>query len=461
VTEPATAEPATPPPASAAAPPKLSRRRRIVVWTLIVLASLIALVATLTTWVNRQMLNNAAWNRASVQIIQDPVVQSALATNLVNQLYENVNVAAELERRLPSSLKQLAAPAAAALQEPVTKSVQFLLGQPRFQQLFVRASDVAHQKLVNVLENKTGYGISTGNGVVTLDMSELLHELGAELGVPADALARLPANAGVVTVMKSDQLSAAQSGVRAVKVLSVWLLVLVFVLYGLAIYLAPGRRRKTLSHCGWGLVIVGLLVLVARRLLGNYVINGLTQPQNRMPVNHIWLYATEILGQVGYATIFYGLVAVLGAFIAGPTRLATALRRWAAPTLNTRPELTWGAAAFLLLLLVLWGPTHAMRTWWGILVFAALLALGVVVLRRETRAEFPQAGLEAGGESLGARIAATASGAAHRVSGAVHHEAEADPRSPAEELSRLAELRDKGAISEAEYEQAKKLALEP
>ena len=106
----------------------------------------------------------------------------------------------------------------------------------------------------------------------------------------------------------------------------VWLLVLVFVLYGLALYLAHGNRRKTLAHIGWGLVIVGLLVLVARRILGNYIVNGLTQPENRLPAHHIWLFATEILGQIGYATVLYGVVAVLGAFVAGPTRPATAMR---------------------------------------------------------------------------------------------------------------------------------------
>jgi len=41
------------------------------------------------------------------------------------------------------------------------------------QQLFLRASANAHEKLVNVLEDKTGFGISTGNGVVTLDVHQM------------------------------------------------------------------------------------------------------------------------------------------------------------------------------------------------------------------------------------------------------------------------------------------------
>ena len=48
-----------------AAPPTLGRWRRVVIWTLIVLASVIALVSTLTLWVDRQMFDNNSWRKAS------------------------------------------------------------------------------------------------------------------------------------------------------------------------------------------------------------------------------------------------------------------------------------------------------------------------------------------------------------------------------------------------------------
>ncbi len=174
----------------------MTRRRRIGVWSLVILASIIGFLSILTTFVNRQLLDNSSWNKASAKVIQDPQVRSAISTQLVNQLYNNVDVSAQLQTRLPKNLQQLAAPAAGALREPATKAVEYLLAQPRFQQLFVDASTLAHQQLVNVLENKTGYGIDTGNGSVTLDVRQLLTELGLELGVPQSALDNLPANAG-------------------------------------------------------------------------------------------------------------------------------------------------------------------------------------------------------------------------------------------------------------------------
>jgi len=137
--------------------------------------------------------------------------------------------------------------------------------------------------------------------------------------------------------MRSDQLSTAQTAVRAVKLLSVWLLVLVLVLYALAIYLAKGVRRRTLRNVGFALVLVGVVVLVVRRVAGNYAIDALTSPTYRGTVHDVWLIGSSILGEIGRATILYGLVAAAGAILAGPTAWALAARRFVAPTLNRRP----------------------------------------------------------------------------------------------------------------------------
>src|SRR3954471_4206737 len=212
-------------------------RRRALVWTLVVLASLLAFGSIVTTWVHRQMLDNQSWTNASARLIEDPEVQNALSVYLVNELYDKVDVAAALGERLPTELKPLAPSVAAGLRQPATDGVKRLLEAPRVQQLWVTANAVAQQKLVNVLEDKTGDGITTGDGVVTLDLSALVKQIGAQLGVPASALDRLPPDAGVITVMRSDQLSAAQAAVKGVRVLGSALLVVVLVLYALALYL--------------------------------------------------------------------------------------------------------------------------------------------------------------------------------------------------------------------------------
>jgi hypothetical protein len=106
----------------------------------------------------------------------------------------------------------------------------------------------------------------------------------------------------------------------------------------------------------------------------------------------VWGIGTGLLRNIGIAGILYGLVTAAGALLAGPTREATAVRRWMAPVVVARPAVMWGVVAAAYLLLVLWGPTWALRKPWWILFFAALIALGVAMLRRQMVREFPQDG---------------------------------------------------------------------
>jgi hypothetical protein len=394
----------------------MSGRRRAWVWVLIVGASLIGLASILTTWVERQMLDEQSWKTASAELIENPQVREALSVYLVNELYDNVDVAAGLEERLPPDLKALAAPVAGALRQPATDAVERVLEAPRVQQLWIDASSLAQEKLVNVLENKTGAGITTGDGVVTVDLGELVSELGSELGLPASALDRLPPDAGEITVMRSDQLAAAQTGVQVLRVLSVALLVVVLGLYGLAIYLARGERREAIRNVAWAFVLVGLVVLVVRQVAGDYAVDALASPANVDTGQEVWLISSSILSQIGWAAILYGVIGLGGAVFAGPTAAATSVRRRAAGVMNRRPGIVWAVVAGLFLLLVLWGPTHALRTLWGIALLAALAAGGVVALRRQTLSEFPDAGADGAGAPFAARVspaapvAATAAG---------------------------------------------------
>jgi hypothetical protein len=365
----------------------LSARRRAVIWILIVAASLIALGSVLTAWVDRQMLDTESWSKASAELIEDPEVRESVSVYLVDELYANVDVAAALEERLPANLDRLAGPLAGALRQPATDAVDRLLDAPRVQQLWIDASTTAQQKLVNVLEDNTGLGITTGNGVVTLDLGELVRELGAQLGLSSATLDRIPPDAGQLEVMRSDQLDAAQTGVKAIRVLSIWLLVVVLGLYALAILLARGARRETLRNVGCALVLVGLAALVLRRVSGAYAVDALTEPSSEDSGRRVWLISTSILGQIGWAAVIYGVVMTLGAVLAGPTRRAVAVRRRLAPVLNERPGIVWAAVAAVYLLLIAWGPTHALRTLWGIALLGALVAGGIVALRHQTLRE--------------------------------------------------------------------------
>jgi len=143
---------------------------------------------------------------------------------------------------------------------------------------------------------------------------------------------------------------------------------------------------------GWCFVGVGLLVLLARRLGGNAIVNGLVKsPENRPAGHEVWTIGTSLLYSIAVALLAYGLVLVAAAWLAGDTRPAVAVRRWLAPTLRDRPAAAYGVVFGVLLLVIVWGPTAATRQIAYIVLFVVLLVLGVEALRRQTAREFPSA----------------------------------------------------------------------
>src|SRR5262245_35762027 len=371
------------------APPKLPRWRRITIWVLIVLAGLIGFVTALTIWAQRQALETDRWVATSSRLLEDDEIRAALSVYLVDQLYSNVDVAAELENRLPPDVKPLAAPIAGGLRELSVRAADNILARPGVQTLWREANRRAHETFLKLVDDK-GEFLRTGGGDVVLDLRPLVDELGDRVGLGERLQQRLGPDAGRIVIMKSDQLDTVQTAVDLIRKLSVWIGAALIVLFGLAVYLAEGRRRETLRAVGTTLVVVGALLLVVRRLAGDYIVDKLVSGESvKHPVHDAWLIGTDLLKGIAVTAIIYGIVVILAAVLAGPTRAAVSTRERLAPTLRGRPGLYYTILGGIYLLVVLWGPTPAFRQPLWIIIFGALIALGAEAFRRLTVREFP------------------------------------------------------------------------
>jgi hypothetical protein len=162
----------------------------------------------------------------------------------------------------------------------------------------------------------------------------------------------------------------------------------------IAVWLAEGRRRTTLRSLAIGAIVAGLLVLVARRIVGNQVVDALAPPgTTNGAVGDAWDVLTSLLVDGGRTLAGLGALLLIGTWLAGDTRSARASRRELAPPIARR-EIAYGSAAALLLLFVWWAPTVQLRRVEFVYASAVLLALGVWALRRLTLHEHPNAGDE-------------------------------------------------------------------
>ena len=423
-----------------------SKRRRLLPLTLITIGSVLAILAIFAVWANRQLLDTDNWTDTSAQLLENDEIRGQLAIYLIDQLYANVDVQAELADTLPPRLQPLAGPAAGAFQDLGVRGVDRLLERPRAQELWEQANRRAHRRFLQVVEDGGTDNVSTTGGNVTLDLKGILEQTQAQFGVGGRLAERLPPDAAQLTILKSDELELAQDGVNLLKALAIILVILALGLMALGVYLARGWRREALRACGFGLILAGVAALVARSLAGGAVV-GLADTASVEPaLDATWSISTSLLIEAATATLLYGIVVVFAAWLAGPTAWATSTRRALAPYLR-EPRFAYGGLALIVLLLVAWGPTPAFRKPVLALILIALLALGVEALRRHTAREFPNA--NRGDTMRGWREAR----AARRSGSARSAQPAGDDR--VSELERLSALHKSGELDDAEFKAQK------
>src|SRR5690348_10002613 len=133
---------------------KPARPHRKLTYAVIAVATLIGFLAACSIWINRQILNTDNWTKSSAAMLQNTEVRTQLSGYLTDQIYANVDVAAQLEQALPPRLAPLAAPAASGLENAAEKAVYALLGRPRVQDTWEAANRVAHTAFLDVIYDR-------------------------------------------------------------------------------------------------------------------------------------------------------------------------------------------------------------------------------------------------------------------------------------------------------------------
>jgi hypothetical protein len=177
---------------------------------------------------------------------------------------------------------------------------------------------------------------------------------------------------------------------------------------------------------------------------------------DRQAADDAWNILTDLMRGSFRLMIVVGLLFVVAAWLAGPGRRAATSRRWLAPALENR---VWAYVVLAVLVLVMLFRAEVMdfSRLLVVILLAALGAAWIELTRRQTLAEFP----EAGGSTLVADTRARVSG--WWESRRAAREAPAAPAPAAVDVSsRLASLADlhaSGALTDEEFAAAKAQVL--
>lgn len=396
----------------------------------------LALLSLLAGYIRFQALDTDTVKGTAEELIADDQIRDQVAASLVDALYANIDVAAALEQKLPADQKGLAGPAAAGLREFSDRAATRMLERPRVQALWVTTVTQAHRQLIRVLDDDLR-GVSTENGAVVLDLQPLVIQLGNRVAIVGNVAEQLGPDAGRVEIMQADQLETAQDLTQILKFLGMWLWLLPIALWAAALWIARGNRRSILKMIAVGSILIGLIVLVLRRVGGSYVVDSLVASISVQPAaNDAWDILTSQLRDGGFTFVGLGVIILVALWLAGPSPSGVSVRTWLAPYL-ARPEIAFSAAGVLFLLLLWWSPT--VQTTRVPLMLAAAIVLGFAVelLRRQTAREVP------------APPPPDLGGSVRRGVGRVRGRTAQDDRLAA--LERLGRLHEQGALTDEEF----------
>ena len=237
------------------------------------IASIVLLITAFAIWAKRQVLETDTWTETSAELLENEAIRDALADFLVLELYDNVDVEAEIAAPLPERRKPLAGDRRRARQPRRRGGPAPRRGEGPA--LWRRRTDRPRAAVGN-RRGRQRRGLDhrrqrhhRSQADPRLDHREPRRRRGPGLEAPRGR--------AQLQVADSDEADKVQTGLDVFKAVAWFLVILALVLYVLAVYLAGDRRRETLRAVGIGFIVVGAAVLLGHRAAGNAVVGALSE----------------------------------------------------------------------------------------------------------------------------------------------------------------------------------------
>src|SRR5262245_2249212 len=165
------------------------RRRRVLAGIALILACLTILITTVAVWAHQVAFNTDRFTSLVENVIDEPAVIDPLSAKVSAQVVDALGVQSRIEQRLPDAMKPLAASITLTVQDAISNRLQQALNNPRIQQALVTTISVAHEKVMNLLRDRSD-AVQVVNGYVGMDVWPVVDAALAELQsmgiIPAD-----------------------------------------------------------------------------------------------------------------------------------------------------------------------------------------------------------------------------------------------------------------------------------
>lgn len=353
-------------------------------WILVVLACILSVLSVITVFARNQLLNTDTYVNTVAPLASNPAIQTQIAKQVSENLISRTNVETRVKDALPPKAGFLATPVTSGLESAINDLALKAVQSKQFSEVWVAANRASHKQLVAVLTGSGEGSVSSKNGKVTIDLSQV--EVNVKKKLDAKGITvfdKVPAVKGLDFVLfQSQDLVKVQKVTKFLNDLAIVLPIITLLLFAASVVLARNRRRG-LVRAAAGLAVSMAAVLAVMAVARHQYLSGLS-PNQSLAANQAVIDTVTAKLRLGLRIIFgiSALIAVL-ALVAGNQRI----RAWASRAdrpdnpvhrfvVDHRKSLQWGILGVALLVLVVWSePTTLVAV---IVVAISLVLIGLV-----------------------------------------------------------------------------------
>jgi hypothetical protein len=310
------------------APRQLPRWRRILVGTLVVIGCLLAPLSILGVWVHSTLLETDQWVATVGPLIDDPVVQDAVAARVTNAVISSTDLERRVRDLLPGASKALAPVIEQGAQQATEVAAQRIVQSDQFETLWDEVNRRAHSRVVAVLQGEGTQTVATKNGEITLDLGPIIAEVREELddrGITFFDNVKIPSERRRIVLFSSDDLATAQGATDLLDTLATILPIATFLVLAAAVALS-GNRRRTILRAALGVALAMGILLTALALGRTQYLDALPDSVNHDAARVVYDQIVLFLRTSVRTTFALAIVVALGAWLAGAGHGAVRVR---------------------------------------------------------------------------------------------------------------------------------------
>lgn len=307
----------------------------------ITVGCLLAPMAVVAGWTGDQLSDTDRYVATVAPLADDPAIQNAVADRTTQVIMRRLDVqhllpeaVTALEKRgLPprvgDRLGGLTGPLTGGVQGFVHDETEKVVRGDAFENLWVKGNRLAHEQLTAVLSGEDAKLVRTNAGTVSIDLGPVIavvkqRLVAAGLGIAAS----IPAVHPTFALIDSAALVPAQRGYALLNTLRWVLPVFALALIGFGVFLAR-RHRRALAGAGLGvagaMLSLGIGITVARAA---YLDAVAAHHLDAAAAAVLFDTLLRFLRTAIRALFVLALVVAAGAYLAGPSPSAVAVRGW-------------------------------------------------------------------------------------------------------------------------------------